>query len=72
MRWLDEEKKTGHIFILVPATQVTRNAIGLSSTQCAAKILGSPSAQFVWSTNLRILRGMHNHAVAIYTLCTLS
>ena len=38
MRWLDEEKKQG---ILVPPTPVTRKAIGLSSTQCAAKFLGS-------------------------------
>ena len=34
-------KKTGQTFILVPATPVTRKAIGLSSTQCAAKFLGS-------------------------------
>ena len=38
MCWLDEEKKQG---ILVPPTPVTRKAIGLSSTQCAAKFLGS-------------------------------
>ena len=40
MRWLDEEK-TGQTFILVPAIPVTRKAIGSSSTQCAAKFLGS-------------------------------
>ena len=40
MRWLDEEK-TGQTFIMVPATPVTRKAIGLSSTQCAAKFLDS-------------------------------
>ena len=34
-------EKTGQTFILVPATQVTRKAIGLSFTQCAAKFLGS-------------------------------
>ena len=39
-------KKTGSIFILVPATQVTRKAIGLSSTQCAAKLLGSINSGF--------------------------
>ena len=39
---------------------------GLSSST----ILSWPSAQFVWSTNFRILRGMDHHAVAIYTLGT--
>ena len=40
MRWIDDEKKTGQTFILVPPTPVTRKAISLSSTQCAAKFLG--------------------------------
>ena len=34
-------EKTGQTFILAPATPVTRRAIILSSTQCAAKFLGS-------------------------------
>ena len=38
MRWLDEEKKTRQTFILVT---LVRKAIGLSSTQCSAKFLGS-------------------------------
>ena len=42
MGWLDEEK-TGQSFILVPATPVTRKAIGSSSTQWAAEFLGSRS-----------------------------
>ena len=39
-------KKTGSIFILVPATQVTRKAIGLSSTRRAANLLGSINSGF--------------------------
>ena len=34
-------RKTGQTFKLVRATPVTRKAIGLSSTQCAAKFLDS-------------------------------
>ena len=34
-------KQTEQLFILAPATPVTRKAIGLSSTQCAAKFAGS-------------------------------
>ena len=45
MRWLDEEK-TGQTFKLVPATPETRKAIGLSSTQCAAKFLDSITSEF--------------------------
>ena len=37
---------------------------GLSSSTT----LSCPSALFVWSKNLRILRAMDNHAVALYTL----
>ena len=40
------KKKTGQTFILVPATPVTRKAIGLSSTQSAAKLLGSITSDF--------------------------
>ena len=39
---------------------------GLSSSTT----LSCPSAQFVWSTNLRILWGMDHHALATYTLGT--
>ena len=34
-------KQTGQVFILVSTSPVTRKAIGLSSTQCAANFLGS-------------------------------
>ena len=34
-------KKTGHIFILVLAIPITREGLGLSSKQSAAKLLGS-------------------------------
>ena len=36
----------------------------------SSTILSCSSAQFVWSTNLRILRGMEHHAEEFYTLCT--
>ena len=39
---------------------------GLSSS----RTVSCPSAQFIWSTNLRMLRGMDQLAVAVYTLST--
>ena len=39
---------------------------GLSSSTT----LSCPRAQFIWSTNLRILRGVDLHALAVYTLGT--
>ena len=44
MRWLDEEKNRANFYI-GSATPVTRKAIGLSSTQCAAKFLGSITSE---------------------------
>ena len=51
-------QKTGQTFILVPATPVTRKAIGLSSTEWAAKFLGSITSGFFgchqsWDSVLR-------------------
>ena len=47
------------------------NMLGVSKKGLSSSTtLSCPSVQFVWSTNLRILRGMDHHAVAIYTLGT--
>ena len=39
-------KNTGQTFILVPATPLTRKALGLSSTECAATFVGSITSGF--------------------------
>ena len=47
------------------------NILGVSKKGLTSSTtLSCPSAKFVWSTNLGILRLMDHHAVAIYTLTT--
>ena len=47
------------------------NMLGVSKKELSSlTTLSCPSAHFVSSANLRILRGVDHHAVALYTLCT--
>ena len=50
-------KKTGQTFALVPATPVTRKAIGLSFTQCAAIFLGGITSGFFKCHQSSVLGG---------------
>ena len=52
-------------------SMVLLNMLGVSKKGLSSSTtLSRPSAQFFWSTNFRILRGMDHHAVALLTLDT--